>query len=101
MEERGWERGTCGMKQAKILKQGQAWDWSRPEAQEQERCSGQTCFQKAREIKCRCVGGLSLESRTEWMTVLGKILGRLEERRKARCRKAGEKQGFSNEGKRL
>lgn len=43
------------------MKQGQAWDWSRAEAQEWERCSGQTCFQKAGELKHGCVGGLSLE----------------------------------------
>lgn len=33
--------------------------------------------------------------------MLGKIFGRLEERGKERCRKAGKKQGFSNEGKRI
>lgn len=33
--------------------------------------------------------------------MLGEVLGRLEGRGKARCRKAGEKQGFSNEGKRI
>lgn len=53
--------GNMWYETSQKMKQGQAWDWSRAEAQEWERSSGQTCFQKVRELKCGCVGGLSLE----------------------------------------